>query len=342
MVSLPIDLINYIKQKPFFLAPMAGVTDQAFRSLMREMGCGIITTELISIRSLENNNAKTKQLMQYDEDQRPIGIQIFGEDPEAFKFAVQKIENECRPDFIDLNVGCPVHKIVKKGSGSALLKDLKKLTSILSIMKKYSSLPLSLKVRTGWDESCLNADQVAHIAYNEGFSWMTIHGRTRSQSYSGKANWNYIKQIKASSSLPIVGNGDITSSLKAKEALEFSQCDGVMIGRACLNNPWIFLEALHLLTNNPKPIEKDFQKLFLKLKSDLATLYNGRVYLLQIKKFASWFSAGFPNSTEFRKSLFQAKDSDQALDQIEEFFALHKGFQKEQPEYEPFLMQGHG
>ncbi len=342
MVSLPIDLNHYIKENPFFLAPMAGVTDKPFRSFMREMGCGIITTELISARALQDDNKRTKQLLQYDETQRPFGIQIFGEDIESIKVAVQKLQEEHQPDFIDLNLGCPVNKIVKKGAGSALLKDLKTLSKILNAMRKNSSLPLSLKVRTGWDKDHLNADQVAHMAYNEGFSWMTIHGRTRAQSYSGQADWAYIKKIKKESPLPIVGNGDITSPLKAIDAFKFSQCDGVMIGRGCLNNPWIFLDTMNSLKGNPIHQNKDFNDILLKLKKHLEKFYDTRGFLLQLKKFAAWFSAGFPNSTEFRKNLFQEKELEKILLFIEEFFETHKNFKKENPEYEPFLMQGHG
>ena len=342
MVTLPIDLNNYIKEEPFFLAPMAGVTDKPFRSFMRDMGCGIITTELVSARAIQDNNKRTEQLLQYDKKQRPFGIQIFGEDSETIKFAVQKLEQDYQPDFIDLNLGCPVNKIVKKGAGSALLKDLKTLTKILNTMKKHSTLPLSLKVRTGWDENNLNADKVAHIAYNEGFSWMTIHGRTRSQSYSGQSDWAYIKKIKEESPLPIIGNGDITSSLKAIDALKFSQCDGIMIGRGCLNNPWIFLESTNILKQNSEKIDKDFKSMILILKQHLEEFYDARCFLLQLKKFAAWFSAGFPNSTEFRKSLFQEKDEAQVFMFIEEFFETNKNFTKENPEYEPFLMQGHG
>ena len=343
MVSLPINLANYIKKEnPFFLAPMAGVTDHPFRCFMKEMGCGIITTELISVRALENHNNKTQQLMKYDKIQRPLGIQIFGEDPEKFKTAVQKLEEEYQPDFIDLNLGCPVNKIVKKGAGSALLKDLSSLSKILNTMRKNCSLPLSLKIRTGWDEKNLNADQVAHLAYNEGFSWMTIHGRTRAQAYSGKADWNYIKKIKKTAPLPIIGNGDITSALKAQEALKFSQCDGIMIGRGCLNNPWIFLESLNKLQKKDVKINKDYLSIILKLKVHLENFYDERVFLLQMKKFAAWFSAGFPDSTEFRKNLFLEKDSKQVIQKIEDYFINYKDFEKKEPEYEPFLMQGHG
>ena len=233
------DLQTYIKENPFFLAPMAGVTDQPFRSFMREMGCGVMTSELVSARALQENNKRSLQLMQFEESQRPYGIQIFAEDPLIIGEGAKRAE-EFGADFIDLNLGCPVNKIVKKGAGSALLKDLKKLVKVLNVLKSSVKIPVSLKVRTGWDEKSLNADQVAHIAYQEGFEWMSIHGRTRAQAYSGKANWPYIKSVQSQTPLKIIGNGDLISGQQSYSALKFSNCFAVMIGRGCLNDPWIF------------------------------------------------------------------------------------------------------
>ena len=235
-------LENYIKENPFFLAPMAGVTDQPFRSFMKEMGCGVMTSELVSARALQENNRRSLQLMEFEESHRPYGIQIFGEDPYIIGEGAKRAE-DFGADFIDLNLGCPVNKIVKKGAGSALLKDLKKLAKVLKILKSSVQIPVSLKVRTGWDEKNLNADQVADIAHKEGFEWMSVHGRTRAQAYSGKADWNYIKEVQSQSPLKIIGNGDLISGEQAYSALNFSNCFAVMIGRGCLNDPWIFLSA---------------------------------------------------------------------------------------------------
>ena len=239
------NLLAYIKQNPFFLAPMAGVTDKPFRSFMREMGCGIITSELVSARALKDNNARTLQLADFSKGQKPFGIQIFGEDFNMIAEGAKKAES-MGADFIDLNLGCPVRKIVNKGAGSALLKDLKTLARLLRSLRSAVQIPLSLKTRTGWDEQSRNADQLACIAYEEGFLWMSVHGRTRAQGYSGHADWAYIKKIKAKAKLPIIGNGDIKSGAQADTALKQSACDGVMIGRGCLNDPWIFIEALSL------------------------------------------------------------------------------------------------
>ena len=341
MVSLPLTLSDYIRKNPFFLAPMAGVTDNPFRSFMREMGCGLITTELVSASGLKENHQKTRQLMEFEESQRPVGIQIFGESAEAIGEGA-KAAQDTGADFVDLNLGCPVNKIVKKGAGAALLKDLKILTKVLQQMRSKTTLPLSLKVRMGWDQNSLNADEVAHIAYNEGFSWMTIHGRTRNQGYSGQADWNYIKAIKVKAPLPIIGNGDLKTATQALEKLNFSKCDGVMIGRGCLKNPWIFLETKALLNKKPEPFNRDCRQLINQLKIHLEKFYEERLFLLQIKKFCAWFSAGIPHSSSFRKNLFLEKDRTRVMELIEEFFDSPLSVTKEVEEYGPELMRGHG
>ena len=341
MVSLPLNLSDYIRDNPFFLAPMAGVTDNPFRSFMREMGCGLITTELVSARGLKESHEKTLQLMEFEECQRPVGIQIFGESADTLGEGA-KIAQDTGADFVDLNLGCPVNKIVKKGAGSALLKDLKILAKVLRKMRSETSLPLSLKVRMGWDQNSLNAGEVAHIAYNEGFSWMTIHGRTRSQGYSGQADWNYIKKIKTETPLPIIGNGDLKIAHQALEKLNFSQCDGVMIGRGCLKNPWIFLEARALLSEATETFDRNCNQLIRRLKNHLENFYDEKIFLLQMKKFCAWFSAGIPHSAPFRKELFMEKDRDKVMEMIEEFFNDSHFTLKEVKEYGPELMRGHG
>ena len=338
---------------------MAGVTDRPFRSFMKEMGCGVMTSELVSARALQENNRRSLQLMEFEKSHRPYGIQIFGEDPHLIGEGAKRAE-EFGADFIDLNLGCPVNKIVKKGAGSALLKDLKKLAQVLNALKSSVQIPVSLKVRTGWDAKSLNADQVAHIAFEEGFEWMSLHGRTRAQAYSGKSDWNYIKQVQSQTSLKIVGNGDLVSGRQACLALKLSHCFAVMIGRGCLNDPWIFLSARESLKQrdrgptNPQIVSKEsflsqdeklnrnYNLAINRLKKHLENFYDERLFLLQFKKFSAWFSAGFPNSTEFRKNLFQEKDKQALVEKVEEYFNKVKGFTKPEPVYEPFLMQGHG
>ena len=350
------NLKDYIKENPFFLAPMAGVTDSPFRSFMREMGCGVMTSELVSARALQEDSKRTLQLMSFEERHKPYGIQIFGEEPKCIAEGAKRAEG-FGADFIDLNLGCPVNKIVKKGAGSALLKDLKKLQLILKALKKSVKIPVSLKIRTGWDENSRNADQVALIALEEGFMWMSIHGRTRSQAYSGKADWAYIKKIQDKTPLNIVGNGDLISGFQSFTALQSSGCFAVMIGRGCLNNPWIFKSAKQLwnkknsadqktLSSEDSPLKKieihDYTSAIKRLSFHLENFYDERLFLLQLKKFSAWFSSGFPNSTEFRKNLFQEKNKTALMDKVSDFFYEHKNLKKPEPAYEPFLMQGHG
>lgn len=328
------------RRNPFFLAPMAGVTDKPFRSFMKSMGCGVMTTELVSSRALLEDNCRTKQLMARHKGEGPWGVQIFGQDPDFLSKGAKRLE-ELGVDFIDLNLGCPVNKIVKNGAGAALLKDLKALETILKRLRNSVSVPLSLKVRTGWDDSHRNALEVSHLAFNEGFSWMTIHGRSRVQGYSGKADWVYIAEVASKAPLPIIGNGDIHSAEQAVETLRSSECRGIMIGRGCLSNPWIFQECLHQLHDTPF-VRQSLKELLDKLAIELESFYDERIFLIQLKKFAAWFSSGLPHSGFFRQKLFQTKEKQAVFDLISSLFEETDNIPNSPKEYEPFLRRGHG
>ncbi len=349
-------LLKYIKQNPFFLAPMAGVTDSPFRSLMREMGCGILTTELISAKSLSMGHHttgydKSRKLMSFTENQKPIGVQLFGEDLSALQTAAQ-IVDQTGADFIDLNFGCPVTKIIKKGAGSAMLKDLKFLRKVLKTVCQSTCLPVSIKIRTGWNMDSRNSHQVAQIAADVGIIWLTIHGRTRSQGYSGQADWSYIAEVKAKSPIPVIGNGDLIHPHQIIKLQNQSKCDGMMIGRACLKNPWIFIETINQhqsqKNNAPSsskvPLQKNIFSVLNRLQYHLENFYDEKMFLLQYKKFCAWFSTGFPHSAQFRKSIFQTSTKTQVLD------TALAGFQtmvphcskRQNTHYESSLMQGHG
>ena len=334
-------LLEYIKQNPFFLAPMAGVTDKPFRSFMKSMGCGMITSELVSAKALMEGSLKTKQLMSPNTGGGPFGVQIFGSEAEALSEGAKRVAAEIGPDFIDLNLGCPVNKIVKKGAGSALLKDLKHLRSILKSLRDSVSLPLSLKVRTGWDEKSRNALEVSQMAFDEGFSWITIHGRSRAQGYSGLADWSYIAEVASKSPLPVVGNGDVHSASQAIKVLKTSFCKALMIGRACLSNPLIFKECKAELSGSlfQKPPLKE---LIWKLSRELEAFYEERIFLIQLKKFAAWFSAGRTYSGQFRQKLFQTKEKQAAWDLLLSFFEESESVDAISGEYDPLLRQGHG
>lgn len=337
-------LLTELFKNPFLLAPMAGVTDSPFRSFMKEMGCGIVTTELISAKSLQLNNEKSKKLMHFSEDQKPVGVQLFGEELESLAYAASVAE-QTGADFIDLNCGCPVPKIVKKGAGSAVLKDLKFLTAIMQTLKKAVSIPVSVKVRTGWDEHSRNSIEVARIAHEEGIIWLSIHGRTRAQAYTGQADWNYIAEVKKHSKLPIIGNGDLTSAEKILQLKEKSQCDAMMIGRGCLKNPWLFLEVKNQLENKGHSnhvIRGNYMNILKNFKQHLENFYEERMFLLQYKKFCAWYSSGFPDSSHFRQKVFQTKEKQVLMDLIDNYFGQVDAQLKKDVAYEPSLMQGHG
>lgn len=336
------ELLNYLKQNPFVLAPMAGITDCGFRSFMRTMGCGIVVTELVSATGLKYSSERTRKLMQFEKYQHPVGIQLFGEDLEALGIAAKEVE-QMGADFVDINFGCPVTKVVKKGAGSAALKDLVFLGDVIRAVKKSVAIPVTIKVRTGWDQNTRNTNEVANIAYNEGVTWVAIHGRTRAQAYTGQSDWDYIRQVKEQAKLPILGNGDIASAKQANSRLSESKCDGVLIGRGALKNPWIFLEALLIQSGAENQIvEKNFDFLFESLWDCLSRTHEPRMVGLQIKKLAAWYSAGYPDSANFRKKIFALQDPHAALQMSKEYFlGMYETAQKDTSS-EPFLMGGHG
>lgn len=334
-------LLAHLRAQPFVLAPMAAITDRPFRSFMREMGCGAVISELVSSTGLKYSPAKTLKLMEFDEGQHPVGIQIFGEDLSHLGDAARMVE-QLGADFVDLNFGCPVAKVVKRGAGSACLKDLGFLREILRTVKSAVSIPVTIKVRTGWDFETRNSPEVAQIAYDEGITWMAIHGRTRAMAYNGQADWDYIAEVKANSRIPILGNGDLTSAALAVERLRASKCDGVMIGRGCLKNPFIFLEAFQVWRGEPPMVARNYPAVLTRLRFHLEGFCDERRLLIQMKKFAMWMSAGFPESSAFRKQIFSIQDRAAVLDSIFSYFDRHATANREDTSQEAFLMGGHG
>ncbi|MGE0631701.1 MAG: tRNA dihydrouridine synthase DusB [Pseudobdellovibrionaceae bacterium] len=359
------DLVKQLRENPFALAPMAGITDHSFRTFMKKRGASVVVTELVSATGIEYKSQRTLDLMSFDEVQRPIGIQLFGEEPEVLARAAQ-VAQEMGADFVDLNFGCPVPKVVKKGAGSAMLRDLPQLTAVLRATKTAIQIPLTIKIRTGWDQNSRNASEVCHIAYNEGVTWVAIHGRTRAQGYSGDADWNFIADVKAKSKIPILGNGDINSAHTAVRRLKESGVDGVLIGRGALKNPYIFLESMNLwkaLKNRDSavrdysldqigscgqqshrlpPVTRHYVEIFEDLKSCFMERCDDRIVQIQLKKFAGWFSAGYPESSAFRKNVFQIQSTDELVHIAKEYFAKVDSAVQEDTSNEPFLMGGHG
>lgn len=335
----PLESLNH---NPFVLAPMAGITDHAFRSFMRKMGAGVVVTELISATGIEFKSERTLNLMSYDESQRPVGIQLFGEDPKILAKSAQVAETQ-GADFVDLNFGCPVPKVVKKGAGSAMLKDLPVLTTVLKTVKEAIKIPLTIKIRTGWDAHSRNALEVCKIAENEGITWVAIHGRTRAQGYSGLADWDFIADIKAKTRIPILGNGDLNSPTKAVQRLRETGCDGVLIGRGCLKNPFIFQDAVDLWRGDlQSKTNRALLPVLLDLKEFLEKHAQPHLVGLQMKKFAAWYSSGYPGASQFRKKIFQSKTDEEIMAAIHEFFVGMTLSAQEDTSGEDFLMGGHG
>jgi len=321
-------------RNPFWLAPMAGITDVCFRQLMDEMSAGVLISELVSAKGLVYNSEKTQKMMRVHADSKSIvGIQLFGESAEDIVRASEFVEST-GAHFIDINLGCPVKKVVKKGCGAALLRDPAYLEKYLSTIKKGIRLPLTVKMRTGWNEEELTIHECVKAAYNSGCEWVAIHGRTRAQGYEGKANWNLIAEVKEKAKLPIIGNGDIRSAEQAKNRLEESKVDAVMIGRGALRNPGIFNECVGL--NN----DSSCLKIIHRYRKSLTEHYDTRFSLILLRKFSAWLAFGNLGAAKFRKSMFECITTAEVMEKVEEFF------QNEQPlrfdDNEEFMMGGHG
>lgn len=343
MTKSLVSLHKALQTNPFVLAPMAGITDHAFRTFMKKRGAGVVVTELVSATGLEYGSVRTKALMSFDSIQSPIGIQFFGEEPDHVARAAQ-IAQEMGADFVDLNFGCPVPKVVKKGAGSAMLKDLKALTQMVSTVVRAVEVPVTIKIRTGWDANSINAHEVCKIAFEEGIAWVAIHGRTRAQGYSGLADWNMIAEVKSKAKLPIIGNGDILTAQQAVDRLKSSGCDGVMVGRGVLKNPFLFQDALALLgqQNPDKQADRSYETLFLDLKVAIASRCDEFITQIQLKKFAAWFATGYPGAAQFRKAIFQAKTTDEVTQVALGYFRNLDDISQEDTSHEAFLMGGHG
>lgn len=338
-----VNILEALKANPFVLSPMAGITDHAFRTFMRRLGAGVVVTELVSAAGIEHKSERTMKLMSFEEVQRPVGIQLFGEDPEQMAKAA-KIVEDMGADFVDLNFGCPVPKVTKKGAGSAMLKDLEAMQKLLSAVVAAVDIPVTIKIRTGWDSTSRNAIDVCNVAYNEGIEWVAIHGRTRAQAYAGLADWDFIAEVKSQAKLPVLGNGDIHGPAQAVSRLRESGCDGVLIGRGALKNPYIFQDALALWQGQalPDSSQRNFRTLFVQLYEILAAHCDDHITQIQLKKFAAWFATGYPGAAQFRKNLFQSKAVDDIMASALEFFATVNNFQQEDTSGEAFLMGGHG
>ena len=295
------------------LAPMAGISNTAYRQIIKEMGAGLIFAEMVSDKALVYGSEKTFDLLKMSDMERPIAQQIFGSDVDSFVKAAKLVEDKMHPDIIDINMGCPVPKVaIKSQAGSALLKNPDKIKEIVSAVVKAVSVPVTVKIRSGWDANSVNAVEVAKVIEEAGASAITVHGRTRAQGYSGNADWNIIKQVKEMVSIPVIGNGDITSAEKAKEMLDFTGCDAVMIGRGVLGNPWLIKECVSYLDSGiipPKPSAREKIEMLKRHYQLLVDSTSEKQAILEIRTHALWYIKGMPKSAYIKNEICKTKNS---------------------------------
>lgn len=297
------------------LAPMAGVCNSAFRKIIKEMGCGLIYAEMVSDKAMVYNSKKTHNMLYLDDMERPIAQQIFGSDVETFVEAAKMVYEIMKPDIIDINMGCPVPKVaVKAQAGSALLKNPEKIKEIVEAIVKAVPVPVTVKIRSGWDNKSINAVEVAKIIEAAGASAITIHGRTRSQGYTGKSDLEIIKQVKEAVNIPVIGNGDITSIESAKHMLEYTKCDAIMIGRGVLGNPWLIKELVTYLETGKiidKPDYEERINMCFKHLDYLLQIKDEKVSILEMRGHIAWYIKGLPNSTVVKNECFKAKTKEE-------------------------------
>ncbi len=306
---------NITINNQIIFAPMAGVSNISYRKIIKKMGAGLIYSEMISTLGITHNAKKTIDLINFEEDERPISIQIFGTDTNSFISAAKYIEENFHPDIIDINMGCPVPKVaIKSQAGSALLKNPDKIYEIVKNVVENTNTPITVKIRSGWDEKSINAVEVAKKIELAGASAVAIHARTRSQGYSGKANWNIIKQVKEAVNIPVIGNGDVKTIEDAKKMLSDTKCDGVMIGRGALGNPWFIKECVEYIENNKiiaKPTNEEKIEMIQTHYNLLKKYTNTNIALLEIRTHALWYIKGIPNVKELKNEIVQAKTEEE-------------------------------
>ena len=294
---------NVTLDNPLVLAPMAGVTDLPFRLLCKEQGVGLICMEMISAKAVLYNNKNTEQLLKIDERECPVSMQLFGSEPEIVSGIAARLEE--RPfAFLDINMGCPVPKVVNNHEGSALMKNPKLAAEIVRQTVKAISKPVTVKIRKGFDDDNINAVEMAKYLEDAGASAIAVHGRTRAQYYSGEADWDIIRQVKEAVTIPVIGNGDIVDGASARKMLDDTGCDGIMIGRACRGNPWIFSQVKTYLETGKeanKPSISELKEMIMrhaKLMVDIKGDYTG---MHEMRKHVAWYTAGYPHSAQLRR-----------------------------------------
>ncbi len=304
---------NVTLENNLILAPMAGVTDLPFRLLCKEQGAGLICTEMISAKAIYFKNKNTETLMEIDERERPVSLQLFGSDPDLMAEIARQIEPR-NFDILDINMGCPVPKVVNNGEGSALMKNPRLVHEIVSKVSNAIGKPLTIKIRKGFAEDCVNAVEIAKIAEDAGAAAVAVHGRTREQYYAGNADWDIIRKVKEAVSIPVIGNGDVDSPQKAEALVRETGCDGIMIGRAVQGNPWLFSQILHYQKTGellPKPGMEEVKEMILrhaKMQLEYKGNYTG---MREMRKHVAWYTTGMPHSASVRRMVNEVESYEQ-------------------------------
>ena len=309
---------------PIVMAPMAGISNSSYRRIIKEMGADLIYAEMVSDKALVYNNQKTMDLLKMEDEERPIAQQIFGSDKESFVEAAKIVEESMHPDIIDINMGCPVPKVALRAqAGSALLKNPNKIYEIVSAVVSSVNVPVTVKIRSGWDQEHINAVEVAKVCEKAGACAITVHARTRSQGYSGKADWNIIKSVVESVNIPVIGNGDVDSPELAKKMLDETGCAAVMIGRGILGNPWLIKETKEFLETGEvatQPSNKDKLNMIKKHYQLLCQDKGEKLATLEIRSHAIWYLKGMPKSSEIKNEICKAKTSKDIFDILDNYY----------------------
>ncbi len=302
---------NVILNNPFFLAPLAGITDSSFRRICKEQGAGLVYSEMVSGKGLYYKDKNTEKLLEILEEEKPVAFQIFGSEPEVIGFTAKTLSNR-ENVLLDINMGCPVPKVVRNGEGSALLKNPDLIYDLIKAAVENSNKPVTAKIRIGWDENNINAIEVAKAIEAGGASAVAVHGRTREQYYSGKANWDIIRQVKENIKIPVIGNGDIVSGQDAINLMEVTGCDFVMIARGAMGNPWIFRDAFALWSGLEKPEEPTLEEKISVILKHLDYVIESKgeyVAVREMRKHVAWYLKGIRGSADVRRAVNTVKDT---------------------------------